>query len=238
MSKTESEEKAMLTKALHHSVGKICRNEQQQIELENEAALMSQSALSALTQMTYHYVTKCLASDLASFSSHAGRKTITSQDVILAARKRPQLMDRIRDAGIAVKEHQDLFIGNRNRDKKMYQVEINEEKNSSSEASEDIEDGSSDLEYNGGISKFSGKRKKDMFAAPKTIRLSKSTLSDTSSSEEMSTGSLKRFRRRKLNQNVQNCDHVEKSAYDSVQKERSAEGKSVALAIELSEDDD
>lgn len=120
-------EKEALMKALHHAAGKICRTEQQQSGgAENVTSQMSQSALSALTQMTYHYVTKCLTPDLLNFSSHAGRKTITSDDVMLIARKRSDLSDaleKICDAGNSMQRDKDIFMNNLKSKKKKGQLE-------------------------------------------------------------------------------------------------------------------
>lgn len=99
--------------ALHFAVGNICRRVEEEEEEEEEdddeddsddgnnkdrgkKILMSKSSIRTLTQMTYHYATKCLAKDLAAFSKHANRKTITVDDVKLIARKNPRgLMDTI-----------------------------------------------------------------------------------------------------------------------------------------------
>mmetsp|Transcript_20576 Transcript_20576/g.43023 ORF Transcript_20576/g.43023 Transcript_20576/m.43023 type:complete len:538 (-) Transcript_20576:91-1704(-) len=50
-------------------------------------AIMSQEALTALTDLTFHYATTLLANDLASFCQHAHRKTVKVDDVLLAVRK-------------------------------------------------------------------------------------------------------------------------------------------------------
>mmetsp|Transcript_8448 Transcript_8448/g.15934 ORF Transcript_8448/g.15934 Transcript_8448/m.15934 type:complete len:266 (-) Transcript_8448:13-810(-) len=97
--------------ALHFAVGNICSRVEEEDEEEKDdeddsddgnnkdrgkKILMSKSSIRTLTQMTYHYATKCLAKDLAAFSKHANRKTITVDDVKLIARKNPRgLMDTI-----------------------------------------------------------------------------------------------------------------------------------------------
>jgi hypothetical protein len=93
--------------ALHFAVGNICRSsgdgggdgvieEEDSVKDNNRKLPMSKSSIRTLTQMTYHYATKCLAKDLAAFSKHANRKTITVDDVKLVARKNPRgLMDAI-----------------------------------------------------------------------------------------------------------------------------------------------
>ncbi len=86
--------------ALHLAVGNICR-EEEKAERKNSSAAsntprMSREAIETLTQMTYHYATKCLAKDLILFRKHAGRKTISVDDVRLVARKNPRgLMDSL-----------------------------------------------------------------------------------------------------------------------------------------------
>ncbi|KAL7468259.1 hypothetical protein ACHAXS_008486 [Conticribra weissflogii] len=49
--------------------------------------IMSQEALTALTDLTFHYATTLLANDLVSFCQHAHRKTVKVDDVLLAVRK-------------------------------------------------------------------------------------------------------------------------------------------------------
>jgi len=112
-----------LLRSLHYTVGKIVHEEQEReagkevmasplftspslsaslssptklLSIKQQKSQMSKSAISCLTELTYHYVTKCLANDLLSFSQHAGRKTITVDDVKLVARKNPRgLLDSL-----------------------------------------------------------------------------------------------------------------------------------------------
>lgn len=76
-----------LHNALHLAVGNICRRED---TAAAQAPQTSKDAIEALTQMTFHYATKCLAKDLVAFCKHANRKTITVDDVKLVARKNPR----------------------------------------------------------------------------------------------------------------------------------------------------
>ena len=127
-SSNESEKDALM-KAIHHAVGKICRNEQQQCGGAPESATsqMSRSALSVLTEMTFHYVTKCLSSDLISFSSHAGRKTITADDVMLVARKSRKLSDVLEkfcETENSIQRDKDVFVYNQNSKKEKGRSEI------------------------------------------------------------------------------------------------------------------
>lgn len=97
-SNSNSEENSIL-KALHYAVGNICREEESAEQNQATAirigssssttTVMSREAIEALTQMTYHYATTCLAQDLASFCRHGNRKTIKVDDVMLVARKNP-----------------------------------------------------------------------------------------------------------------------------------------------------
>mmetsp|Transcript_507 Transcript_507/g.764 ORF Transcript_507/g.764 Transcript_507/m.764 type:complete len:286 (-) Transcript_507:597-1454(-) len=90
-----------LHNALHLAVGKICcREDMAAKELASTSTSTtaaqaphtetSKDAIEALTQMTFHYATKCLAKDLVAFCKHANRKTITVDDVKLVARKNPR----------------------------------------------------------------------------------------------------------------------------------------------------
>lgn len=101
-----NDEQEEILHALHFAVGNICRSggdggdgvveEEDSVKDNNRKLPMSKSSIRTLTQMTYHYATKCLAKDLAAFSKHANRKTITVDDVKLVARKNPRgLMDAI-----------------------------------------------------------------------------------------------------------------------------------------------
>jgi uncharacterized protein with von Willebrand factor type A (vWA) domain len=59
---------------------------------------MTKSAITALTELTYLYATTSLANDLEAFSQHAGRRTITPEDVQLVARKNPDnLLSKLQD---------------------------------------------------------------------------------------------------------------------------------------------
>lgn len=96
-----------LRSALHLSVGAICLHEDRidadsstdsadsddmnsntnDGNSEKPAFTMSKDAIVALTDLTFHYSTTLLANDLAAFSSHAGRRTVKTEDVLLVARK-------------------------------------------------------------------------------------------------------------------------------------------------------
>ena len=86
--------------ALHLSVGNICReqdaanktsgDEDDDMNMGIDAPpsfTVSNAAIAALTDLTYHYSTTLLANDLVAFSSHAGRKIIKPEDVLLMSRK-------------------------------------------------------------------------------------------------------------------------------------------------------
>ena len=82
--------------ALHLSVGNICREQDAAASsngadidtgIDSPSFTMSNAAIAALTDLTYHYSTTLLANDLVSFSSHAGRKIIKPEDVLLMSRK-------------------------------------------------------------------------------------------------------------------------------------------------------
>ena len=77
--------------ALHLNVGKICRAEDEKESSAdgntNPSFTMNKEAIVALTDLTYHYSTSLLAKDLLTFSKHAKRQTVKTDDVLLMARK-------------------------------------------------------------------------------------------------------------------------------------------------------
>ena len=82
--------------ALHLTVGNICRAEENTERRDADSGsrsdssptcTMSKEAIVALTDLTYHYSTSLLANDLVSFSKHAKRQTVKTDDVLLVARK-------------------------------------------------------------------------------------------------------------------------------------------------------
>ncbi|KAL7482568.1 hypothetical protein ACHAW6_008241 [Cyclotella cf. meneghiniana] len=81
--------------ALHFAVGNVCKEQDRITSNDNNrddtaktpSFTMSPSAIASLTDLTFHYSTTLLANDLLSFSSHAGRKAVKAEDVMLMARK-------------------------------------------------------------------------------------------------------------------------------------------------------
>jgi histone H3/H4 len=58
---------------------------------------MTTGAIAALTDLAFSFITENVAPDLEAFSKHANRRTITENDVLLAARKNPNgLLDRLK----------------------------------------------------------------------------------------------------------------------------------------------
>lgn len=118
-------EQMQLAKALQFKVGTLCRQEEEQ-EHQNEGSTqnkhnfrMSQSAIAALTELTYHYATKCLGPDLVKFSQHGNRKTINVEDVKLAARRNPNgVLDSLKNYCEDNQDQLDIGIGNKHRSKK------------------------------------------------------------------------------------------------------------------------
>ena len=78
--------------ALHFAVGRICEQEEDD---DLDAALMSSTAVESLAELVYQYATTSLANDLVAFSRHAGRKTVTVDDVKLAIRKEKKTHDSL-----------------------------------------------------------------------------------------------------------------------------------------------
>lgn len=79
--------------ALQVAIAHICT-----AETGNDGAQLTKSAITTLTELTYLYATTSLANDLEAFSQHAGRRTITPEDVQLVARKNPDnLLAKLQD---------------------------------------------------------------------------------------------------------------------------------------------
>ena len=92
-----------IRKALHLAVGKTCRAEDNAERTtsigddDGSAAsnsgsptssfAMSNEAIVALTDLTYHYTTSLLANDLVAFTKHAKRQIVKTDDVLLMVRK-------------------------------------------------------------------------------------------------------------------------------------------------------
>ena len=89
------EDDAAVRSALHFAVGRICEQEEDDEIDVGGGARMSSAAVSSLTELVYQYATTSLANDLAAFSRHAGRKTVTVDDVKLVLRKDPQTLDAL-----------------------------------------------------------------------------------------------------------------------------------------------
>ena len=79
--------------ALHFAVGRIC--EQEEDDDPDVGARMSSDAVGSLTELVYQYATTSLVNDLVAFSQHAGRKTVTVDDVKLAIRKDKKTHDSL-----------------------------------------------------------------------------------------------------------------------------------------------
>ena len=85
MNGTAVEELEDLRKSLQHAICKIIFAEDRQ-----HGTRTSQSALSALSELTFHYAVKSFIPDLYTFSNHANRKsTIAPDDVAIVLRKLP-----------------------------------------------------------------------------------------------------------------------------------------------------
>lgn len=75
-----------LRAALQYSIAQVCTQEEQE---SSDGAQVTKGAILTLTELTFLYATTSLANDLAAFSQHANRRTITPDDVLLIARKNP-----------------------------------------------------------------------------------------------------------------------------------------------------
>ncbi|KAJ8064724.1 hypothetical protein OCU04_007043 [Sclerotinia nivalis] len=80
-----------LKAALWFSIGKIV--EEESIRLNSNA---TNQFIGALTEMVWHQIEN-VTMDLESFSRHAGRSTITTDDVLLVTRRNDALHDMIKN---------------------------------------------------------------------------------------------------------------------------------------------
>ncbi|SPQ21825.1 5717c0a8-2e49-4c3b-b204-a7eaf5d7462e [Thermothielavioides terrestris] len=87
----EAQDDERLKAALWYAVGKI---------VDEESLARNRNAtpqfIGALTDMVWHQI-ETVATDLESFSRHAGRTTITTDDVLLLARRNQDLYSVIKD---------------------------------------------------------------------------------------------------------------------------------------------
>ncbi|KAL7553102.1 hypothetical protein ACHAWF_016354 [Thalassiosira exigua] len=98
-----------LRSALHLAIGRICRAEddaEREGRTTGPAFATSNEAISALTDLTYHYATSLLADDLVAFAEHAKRRTVKADDVLLAARKDRGMLAELKRV---VADHPDVY---------------------------------------------------------------------------------------------------------------------------------
>lgn len=132
-------ERMQLARSLQFKVGTLCRQEEDQEHrneggsAQNKNIRMSQSAIAALTELTYHYATKCLGPDLIKFSQHGNRKTINVDDVKLAARRNPKgVLDSLQNFCEKNQDQFDTGVGNKHRSKKRSRTTANTSSRSNS----------------------------------------------------------------------------------------------------------
>ncbi|KAF6824903.1 hypothetical protein CPLU01_10581 [Colletotrichum plurivorum] len=87
----DEERRERLKAALWFAVGKIVDEESIQ-----QNCNATPQFIGALTEMVWAQI-ESVATDLESFSRHAGRTSVKSEDVVLLARKNPDLLDLIRE---------------------------------------------------------------------------------------------------------------------------------------------
>jgi histone H3/H4 len=80
-----------LRAAVQYAVAQICT--EQELSAGSE---MSSGAIQALSELAFQYATTSLSSDLQAFSSHANRKLIKVDDVMLVARKNVTLRQKLK----------------------------------------------------------------------------------------------------------------------------------------------
>ncbi|KAJ4306415.1 MHF histone-fold complex component [Collariella sp. IMI 366227] len=87
----DEEVRERLKAALWFSIGKIV--DQESLQRNRNA---TPQFIGALTDMVWHQIEN-VATDLESFSRHAGRSTVTTDDVLLLARRNQDLYSVIKD---------------------------------------------------------------------------------------------------------------------------------------------
>ena len=75
-----------LKESLQFHIGEICKKANTKRATTSEPKLQP-SATNCLTELLFNYTSRSLAMDLTAFSEHGKRKTVTVDDVLLAARK-------------------------------------------------------------------------------------------------------------------------------------------------------
>ncbi|KAL2157615.1 hypothetical protein VTH06DRAFT_5994 [Thermothelomyces fergusii] len=88
----DEEVQERLKAALWYSIGKIV--DQESLQRNRNA---TPQFIGALTDMVWHQI-ETVATDLESFAQHAGRTTVTTDDVLLLARRNQDLYSVIKDA--------------------------------------------------------------------------------------------------------------------------------------------
>ncbi|KAH6626227.1 kinetochore component CENP-S-domain-containing protein [Chaetomium sp. MPI-SDFR-AT-0129] len=88
---SEEEVRERLKAALWFSIGKMV--DQESLQRNRNA---TPQFIGALTDMIWHQIEN-VATDLESFSQHAGRTTVTTDDVLLLARRNQDLYTVIKD---------------------------------------------------------------------------------------------------------------------------------------------
>jgi len=88
----DEEVRERLKAALWFSIGKMV--DQESLQRNRNA---TPQFIGALTDMVWHQIEN-VATDLESFSQHAGRTTVTTDDVLLLARRNQDLYSVIKDA--------------------------------------------------------------------------------------------------------------------------------------------
>ena len=85
-----SNESRDLRAALQYAVAQICTEQELNAGIE-----MSSGAIQALAELAFQYATTSLSNDLQAFASHANRKLIKADDVMLVARNNESLKEKL-----------------------------------------------------------------------------------------------------------------------------------------------
>ena len=95
--------------ALQLAVGRICRDEDDDTGEEERGCRrveVTNEAIKALTDLTYHFASSSLSNDVVAFSKHGRRQTVKTDDVLLVCRKNKHVMKELKTI---VAENPDVY---------------------------------------------------------------------------------------------------------------------------------
>lgn len=86
-------EKERFKQVIHYTVSKICEDIQHQ---HTDEITFTKQTIATIAEITFRQ-SQIIAKDLESFAHHAKRKRITTDDVMLCARRSPALLQHLEE---------------------------------------------------------------------------------------------------------------------------------------------